>query len=90
MLTWKTLRELTYHPSRSHPKRANWPTGLGNITAHEHLPNQIAYAVTMTKGSGFFDMSFEVFEMVLIALGRKDVLQYMQQEDMQKANLVDI
>jgi len=45
LLTWGTLRALTYHPSRGHLKRADWPTGLGNITAHEHSDDQIAYAV---------------------------------------------
>ena len=78
LLTWKTLRALSY------------PTGLGHsIAPFRPETGEIAYAVMTTKVRDVNDIPFDVYEMVLIALGRQDVLQHMQQEEFQIMNAVD-
>ena len=78
LLTWGTLRALSK------------PTCLGNsIPAYEPQVDEIAYAVTTTKHDDH-GVPFDVYEMVLIALGREDVLEYMQREEMQMLSTVEI
>lgn len=77
LLTWGTLRALS---------RPTWLAS--SIPAFEPSVGEIAYAVILTKIYDDHDLSFDVYEMVLMALGRTDVLKYMQREEMQKITAI--
>ena len=75
LLTWRTLRAL----SRTTSLSDSYPT-FG--------PDLMAFAVKTTEKYDAHDIPFGVYEMVLFALGRKDVLEYMQREEMQWVNAI--
>lgn len=51
--------------------------------AHKQSDDEIAYAVTMTNSLELHDISFAVYEMVLVILKYDNVVKHMQQEDLQ-------
>ncbi len=85
MVTWGFLRQKMYHPSHQEDQSRS-PTGKFNTTTHTHSTDATAFAVKATEVQAVDVITYEMYEMMLKALGRYDVLDTIKEGKLQKVS----